>query len=107
VEEYDIATRTKTSVPQQPGNSENYFPSVSSTGTVYFASSGSACGANVTLVKYPLGGPATVLIVFPRGIDLSSTYVDDTSGTPTVYYSKSACNKDGSRTHGDVYKVVD
>jgi hypothetical protein len=106
VEEYDIATHTKTAIAA-PSAVFNYAASVSSTGTVYFASSGNGCGGSVTLGKYPLGGPASVLVAFPNGIDLTSSYVDDTSGTPTIYYSKSTCNTNGSLTHGDVYKVVD
>jgi hypothetical protein len=62
----------------------------------------------VSLVKYPLGGPATVLVAFPKGIDVSSSYVDDTSGTPTIYYSKGSCTKNSAGNYNnDVYKIVD
>jgi hypothetical protein len=106
VQEYDIATQTKTAIPTQ-GTPFAYDASVSSTGTIYFAHSSAGCGTNVTLNKYPLGGPTAQLVAFPKGIDLGSTYVDDTSGTPTIYYSKSTCNTNGTLTHSDIYKVVD
>jgi hypothetical protein len=107
LEEYDIATKTKMAIPTQ-GTPFDYAASVTSSGTVYFAHSGNGCGTSVTLVKYPLGGPATVLVAFPKGIDVSSTYVDDTSGTPTLYYSKGSCKKNAAGNHnGDIYKVVD
>ena len=107
LEEYDIATQTKTAIPTQ-GTPFDYAASVTSTGTVYFAHSGSGCGTSVTLVRYPLGGPATVLVAFPKGIDVSSSYVDDTSGTPTIYYAKGSCRTNAAGNHNDdVYKVVD
>jgi hypothetical protein len=57
------------------------------------------------LVKQPLGGSDTVLVTFKPGFDLTSTYTDDTSGTPNVYFSKTNCALSGF--HDDVYKVVD
>jgi len=72
---------------------------------VYFAHSGAGCDNGVTLVRQPLGGSDTVLVTFNKGIDVNSSYVDDTSGTPTIYYSKTSCANGAN--HGDVYKVID
>jgi hypothetical protein len=103
---YDIAAKTTTLIPNTfPSGPDQYSPSVTTTGTVYFLHAGSACGSSVTLVRQPLGGSDTVLVTFNKGIDVNSTYVDDTSGTPTIYYSKTSCANGGN--HGDVYKVVD
>jgi hypothetical protein len=103
---YDIAAKTTTLIANTvPSGTQQYAPSVTSTGTVYFAHSGSGCGAAVTLVRQPLGGSDTILVTFNKGIDVHSTYVDDTSGTPTIYYSKTSCATGGN--HGDIYKVID
>jgi hypothetical protein len=104
---YDIAAKTTTLIANTfPGGVFQYSPSVTSTGTVYFIHSSNGCGASVTLVRQPLGGSDTVLVTFNKGIDvLYSTYVDDTTGTPTVYYDKSSCAN--GATHNDIYKVID
>ena len=103
---YDIAAKTTTRIANTfATGTQQYDPSVTTTGTVYFAHSGNGCGNGVTLVKQPLGGSDTVLVTFKTGFDLTSTYTDDTSGTPTVYFSKTSCG--GGGNHDDVYKVVD
>jgi hypothetical protein len=104
---YDIAAKTTTAIPNRfitSGRFE-YAPSVTKAGTVYFIHSGNGCGTSATLVRQPLRGPDTVLVSFKKGVDVGSTFVDDTGGTPTVYYSQSTCT-DGGR-HGDVYKITD
>jgi hypothetical protein len=103
---YDIAAKTTMLIPNTfPSGPDQYRPSVTTTGTVYFLHAGSACGSSVTLVRQPLGGSDTVLVTFNKGIDVSSTYVDNTTGTPTIYYSKFSCTNSGN--HGDIYKVID
>ena len=102
---YDIAAHTTTQLPAPTGSLNKYSASVSSTGTVYYVHGGAMCGSSVKLVRYPIGGPDTVLVSFAGGVDVSGTYVDDTSGTPVVYYSRSSCGNGGN--HGDIYKVTD
>lgn len=100
---YDIAAGTTTLIRNTfSGGKYQYAPSVTADGTVYFVHSGSSCGA-WQLVKKPLGAPAAVMLTFAHGIDVNSTYVDDTGGTPVVYYSRYACA--GNR-QGDVYRVA-
>jgi len=103
---YDIAAGTTTVIPNTFGSGkQQYAPSVASDGTVYFIHSGSSCGASVTLVRQPLAGPKTVLVSFNNGVDVDTTYTDDSTGTPSVYYAKGACA--GGFIQRDIYKVVD
>jgi hypothetical protein len=104
---YDIAAKRTTLIPNRfvANGRFEYSPSVTKAGTVYFIHSGNGCGVSVTLVRQPLGGSDTVLVTFKKGVDVSSTYVNDTGGTPTVYYSQSSCANGGR--HGDVYKITD
>ena len=102
---YDIAAKTTTLIPNTfSGGAFQYSPSVSRTGTVYFIHSGHGCGASAALARQQLGGSDTVLVGFRNGVDVSSTYVDDTGATPTVYYSQSSCANGGR--HGDVFTIT-
>jgi hypothetical protein len=101
---HDITAGTTTKILNTLGGSYQYSASVTTTGTVYLVHSGAACGSSVKLVKVPLGGTETEIAPMPNGVDVSSTYVDDSSGTPIVYYSRSSCAN--NETHGDIYKVV-
>jgi hypothetical protein len=101
---YDISAGTTTLVPNTFGSGkQQYAPSVATDGTVYFVHSGASCGASVTLVRQPLAGSKAVLVSFNKGIDVDTTYTDDTGGTPSVYYAKGSC----SNWAPDIYKVVD
>jgi hypothetical protein len=100
---YDIAGDVKTKVPNTLTGKQQYFPSVTSAGTVYFAHSGSGCGQNVRLVEW-VPGTTTVLVSFHAGRDLFSTtqtVPDQVAGTD-VYYDRYACRANAS----DIYKVV-
>jgi hypothetical protein len=102
---YDIAAKTTALISNRFSHGRfEYAPSVARTGTVYFIHSGRGCGAAATLVRQPLGGSDTVLVTFKQGVDVGSTYVDDTGDAPTVYYSQSSCG-DGGR-HGDLYRIA-
>jgi hypothetical protein len=100
---YDITTRTTTKVPNTLTGKEQYYPSVTSTGTVYFAHSGFACGQNVRLVEW-VPGTTMVLVSFRAGRDLVSTtqtVPDQVTGTD-VYYDRYTCRTGAA----DIYKVV-
>jgi hypothetical protein len=106
VYEYNIAARKTTKVSNTFASGKwQYAPSVSSTGTVYFIHSSTGCGQNVTLNKRALGATRTTLVSFTHGVDIGygSTFVDDSSGTPVVYYPRYSC----ATREADVYKVVD
>jgi hypothetical protein len=100
---YRISTKETTTIPRHVF--AQYDPSVASDGTVYYERSGDECGAYVKLVRYPPGGPATVLYSFPIGIDGGYTYVDEPSnGTLDFFYAQYSCRND---SHWDIYKLID
>jgi hypothetical protein len=66
---YDIAHGTLVLVPN-PGGKLHSAPAVNPQGTVYFEESGRACGANVTVDEYPVGGPVSPIGTLPAGIDI-------------------------------------
>lgn len=99
---YDIPTETTAKVPN-PRSRWQYSPSVNPAGTVYYGRSGFACGRNVTIRKYPVGGPAETLASIPRGTDFYSSYaVDNGDGTTDVYFDAARC---GGK--GNIKKVTD
>jgi hypothetical protein len=99
---YHIPTNTTTKIPRPVF--AQYDPSVTSDGTMYYHRSGNECGASVKLVRYPQGGPATVLFDFPFATDGGYTYVDERhDGSLDVYYGRVGCR----RFRWDIFKVVD
>jgi hypothetical protein len=103
---YDIGTGTKTRLPDAVSGDDQLAASVSATGTAYVVERRKRCGHGVLLIRQPLDGPAAIVHTFSPGVDVGSTYVDDTSGTPTVYYSKGVC-VGGDVPNADIYKIVD
>ena len=100
---YDIAARTTTRIPN-PGRRQQYGPSVTSDGTVYFVRSGRGCGASVRLVRHPLGGPSKVLAAVGAGRDSFNTYaLENDDGTTTFFFDRVRC----STAAFDVLKLID
>jgi hypothetical protein len=90
---YDIGAQTKSKVPNTLTGKEQYFPSVTSTGTVYFAHSGDGCGRNVKLVEW-VPGTTTALVSFRAARDAFS--VTQTVARPRgkdVYYDRYRCRR--------------
>jgi hypothetical protein len=100
---HHIPTGTTSWVPNPGAHQEA--PSVTPDGTVYMRRGGRGCGADVSLVRYPIGGPETVLVELPGGLDIddSFAYVEP-NGAVEVHYDRIGC---GRRTAGDIYKVQD
>ncbi len=101
----DIAGKVTTKlVNTLPPARDEYAPSVSTDGTVYYLHAGRKCGEAVKLVKKAIGQPETILNTFNPGIDIFSTdaTADATSGTD-VYLEKYNCK----RATSDIHKVVD
>ena len=69
------STKTTTTLPRPVF--AQYDPVVTADGTVYFQRSGNGCGAAMSLIRYPLGGPATVLYSYADGIDGGYGYIDE------------------------------
>jgi len=102
----DMTTHTRTGLPNRIIGYPPPAPSVTGTGTVYYVTRGVGCGSRATLIRQPVRGRAVVVHRFDPGVAVNSTYVDDTSGTPTVYYSRGVC-VDGRVPNADIYKIVD
>lgn len=100
---YAIAEGLTTPLPP-PAGKGHYAASVDASGTVYVGRSGSACGQDAEIWRYPLVGLPSLLLKLPRGQDLRFTYATTGStGATEVYYDRVIC----SRKAWDVYKVVD
>jgi len=104
VYEYNITSGVTSKVSNTfPSGKFQTNPSVASNGTVYFFHAALACGADVSLNKRALGASRTMLTPFAHGLDGGDSYVDDSNGTPIVYYSRVNC----AAHQADIYKVVD
>jgi hypothetical protein len=99
---YDIAAGTTTRVPN-PNGRQQYDPSVTSDGTVYFVRSGRGCGASVRLVRAPLGGPEAELAPLGAGRDSFHTFALEHSQGVSLFFESVRC----SNRSTDVLRIVD
>jgi hypothetical protein len=100
---YDIAAGTTTRIPN-PNRRQQYDPSVTSDGTVYFVRSGRGCGASVRLVRHPIGGPSKVLATLGSGRDSFHTYaLENDDGTTSLFFDRVRCSTGAF----DVLKLID
>jgi hypothetical protein len=97
--EYNIGSATKAPLPNTPPGHFNYASSVNSTGTVYFAHSGTSCGAIID--KRPIGGPTSIIVAL-RGRDVESSSLATIAGQSNLFFTKFNCL---TRTD-DVYKIT-
>jgi hypothetical protein len=103
---YDITLRKKKAVPSIPGK-QDYAPSVTADGTVYYGRSGHGCGSSAQLVKSPLTGAETVLYSFPQGQDFATSYPVTLPGLPPglqttrIYFDRFVCR----RKAWDIYRL--
>ena len=101
---YDITDDLIEPLPNDFVGKLQYFPSVTSAGTVYYVHSGNGCGRNVKLIEGVPAQPQTLLVQFGPGRDVTSTtqtVPDQTAGTD-VYFDKYKCSNGTS----DIYKIV-
>ncbi len=98
---YQISTDRILRVPNP--NAYQYAPSVAADGTVFFARSGSACGADVRLLRYRgIGSPHRVTEL-PGGIDVGDTYVvRDGYGGEHLLYDHTSCDP----FTADIYRIA-
>src|SRR3990172_6683645 len=100
---YNIADGERMTIPN-PGRFQ-YAPSVTPDGVVTFARSASGCGNLVRLVRYPLGGPASILWRLPGGGDVGSTRVHvSPQGDTTLYFDNFGCGQPAS---SDVWQILE
>jgi len=99
---HDIGANTTTRIPN-PTNFQGG-ASVASDGTVYMTRAPGFC-RSVKLFRYPLGGPATLLVRFGRGRDsFNSQVFSDSDGDRHVVYERRVCSNPAA---SDIYKVID
>jgi hypothetical protein len=68
---------------------DQYAPSVTPAGTVYFARSGTKFTQNSRLVRFPFGGAQEVVLSLKKASGIGSTWVYTAAGpTTTVYYDR-------------------
>jgi hypothetical protein len=104
---YRISTERAVVLPN-PGK-QQYTPSVTADGTVYYGRSGNGtywkCGLNAHLVRQPLHGPAVVIASLPQGSDMFSTFaLEGEYGLASVYFEQAPCE---GNFGADIYRVDD
>jgi hypothetical protein len=98
---YDITAKTLTVVPN-PQDKLHSAPAVNPQGTVYFEESGQACGSQVTIEFYPVGGPAFVQGTLNAGIDLFHPFLFENGTGDHYQFAKIHCA--GGAT--DIYQAT-
>lgn len=89
----DLVGGVTTQLPN-PGGKPQYAPSIAADGTVFYVRSGFGCGLNVRIMRND-GGVVTTLATLPSGRDSFDTYTDDSGATPTLWFSRDSCRRDG------------
>ena len=82
---YDIAQATLTRVPNPKKRCQSG-PGVNAQGTLYFDRSGLSYGQHARVIRYPLGGPGTIIYALPKGHDFGGAVAVDTGGGNTDLY---------------------
>jgi hypothetical protein len=85
---YDIANDETVRVPNGD-RKQQYAPSVSDTGVVYFVRSPPACGRNVRFMTWDGASAPTRFLDLPEGRDTRDIFFDDTSSS--LYYERIRC----------------
>ena len=102
---YQISSGLRVKMPN-PRLRIEYAPSVSSSGTVYYASSGPACGLDARIVSFTPGtsSVATLLVRLRDGVDLNTSYVDDhANGDRFLLHDRGLCGKHNQ----SIYRFID
>jgi hypothetical protein len=105
---YDVDQRTTVRVPNPAGLSQSA-PSALPDGTVYVVEGTTErCPTSEeSLVRYGTDGSRTVLATLAPGLLIARTSATVVQGTPTVYFDRGTCRRNGSAGGLDIYKVVD
>jgi hypothetical protein len=94
---YDITGQTTEKVPN-PSDFQQYAPSVSDAGAVFFLRSPPACGHNVRFMTWDGTTSPELFLALPEGRDSFDTFVDDSAGG-SLYYERIRCRNFAS----DIY----
>jgi hypothetical protein len=103
---YQISTAATVRLPNP--DRQQYGSAVTADGTVYYVRTGHpdfwTCGAGARLVRYPIGGPATVIASLPRGKDAFSMFAfEEVDTSVTLYFDRIRCESNQS---GDIYDLT-
>jgi hypothetical protein len=103
---HQISTVSETLLQEPATTTYQYGAAVTSTGVVYVARSGKACGSHVRIVRYfGTGDPAqgTVVASLGSGRDFGSAYArENGDGTVDVFYDRYRC-----AGGADIYRIRD
>ena len=105
---YRISTDKLTEIPNPGVPQQQYAASVSKNGTVYMVRTRTRdhwrCGDHTRLVRYPIGGPPTVIAQLPVGFDALETFAfDEKNGSTTMYFGRLNCKNGRS----GIYRITD
>jgi hypothetical protein len=86
---YNIANDTILKLPNVQ-DLDQYAPSVTPAGTVFFARSGAKFTQHSRMIRFPFGGPIEIMFALEKGTGIGSTfaYTDLAGPTTTVYYDR-------------------
>jgi hypothetical protein len=98
---YRISTGVTREIPD-PRHLDQYAPSVSTTGTVFYVEAGVACGTSAALYRYDRDGTVTQLFqLAPSREPLETSAFDESDGTVTLYFDRYVCDTGAS----DILKI--
>jgi hypothetical protein len=98
---YRISTGVTREIPD-PRHLDQFAPSVSADGTVFYVEAGLACGTSATLYRYDRDGTVTQLFqMAPNREPLGTSAFDEGDGTVTLYFDRYVCDTGAS----DILKI--
>jgi hypothetical protein len=86
-----ISTGATVEAPN-PGHA-NYYPTVTSGGTVYYVQgSARSCGLHTKLLRWTGSGSPTLLVALPRNVEAGPMDAYDAGASTTLYFTRIRCN---------------
>ena len=101
---YTISTATLVHIAH-PAGMLDYYPAVSTTGTLYWGRSGPSAGSAASLMKLPLGGTQTNLNSFNNGNDLGFLQTYNDGSNDQVFYTRFG-RRCAPNWSADIYRIT-